>query len=127
MGIVFFISQCCALDVYARFRVEQGQGPVTRSGSGTYGGSCYGTDADLSAIYTEAIDFAQVALDSLNSYATSATVRATVETFFGIKPDSSSPTTVSAIDSAQFAYVKCKFIFLFTPPVSHSAYGAGTA
>ncbi|PKX88842.1 uncharacterized protein P174DRAFT_379765 [Aspergillus novofumigatus IBT 16806] len=107
-----FIGQSCALDIGSRFRVEQGQGPVTRSGSGTYGGTCYGTDADLSAIYTEAIDLAQVALDSLNSYATSATVRATVETFFGIKPDSSSPTTVSAIDSAQFAYVKWLTYFL---------------
>lgn len=84
-----------------------GQGPITRSGRGTYGGTCYGTSADLSAIYTEAIDMAQVALDSLNSYATSATVRATVETFFGIHPDSSTPTTVSAVNSAQFTYVKC--------------------
>ncbi|KMK58909.1 hypothetical protein Y699_00110 [Aspergillus fumigatus Z5] len=109
IGIFMFISQSWALDINSRFRVEQGQGPVTRSGSGTYGGTCYGTDADLSAIYTEAIDLAQVALDSLNSYATSATVRATVETFFGIKADSSSPTTVSAIDSAQFAYVKYIF------------------
>ncbi|KAF7131077.1 hypothetical protein CNMCM5793_004064 [Aspergillus hiratsukae] len=109
IGIFMFIGQSCAFDIGSRFRVEQGQGPVTRSGSGTYGGTCYGTDADLSAIYTEAIDIAQVALDSLNSYATSATVRATVETFFGIKPDSSSPATVSAIDSAQFAYVKYIF------------------
>lgn len=102
-----FIGKSRALDIGSRFRVELGQVPVTRSGSGTYGGTCYGTDADLSAIYTEAIDLAQVALDSLNSYATSATVRATVETFFGIKPDSSTPTTVSASYSAQFAYVKC--------------------
>lgn len=64
-------------------------------------------------IHTEAIDLAQVALDSLNSYATSATVRATVETFFGIRPHLSSPTTVSASDSAQFAYVKCLLIFPF--------------
>ncbi|GLA52753.1 hypothetical protein AnigIFM63604_009629 [Aspergillus niger] len=109
IGIFMFIGQSRALDIGSRFRVELGQGPVTRSGSGTYGGTCYGTDADLSAIYTEAIDLAQVALDSLNSYATSATVRATVETFFGIKPDSSTPTTVSASYSAQFAYVKYIF------------------
>jgi len=120
-----FISQSWALDINSRFRVEQGQGPVTRSGSGTYGGTCYGTDADLSAIYTEAIDLAQVALDSLNSYATSATVRATVETFFGIKADSSSPTTVSAIDSAQFAYVKCWLIFPFALFVSTLRVPAG--
>ncbi|PKX88626.1 uncharacterized protein P174DRAFT_473398 [Aspergillus novofumigatus IBT 16806] len=94
IGIFMFIGQSCALDIGPR--------PVTRSGSGTYGGTCYGTDADLSAIYTEAIDLAQVALDSLNSYATSATVRATVETFFGINP-------IHPIDSAQFAYVKYIF------------------
>lgn len=107
IGILLFFGQSCALDIGSRFQVEMGQGPITRSGRGTYGGTCYGTSADLSAIYTEAIDMAQVALDSLNSYATSATVRATVETFFGIHPDSSTPTTVSAVNSAQFTYVKC--------------------
>ncbi|KAJ6031530.1 hypothetical protein N7540_002262 [Penicillium herquei] len=71
--------------------------------------TCYGIDQDLNAIYAEAIDMAQVALDSLSSYATSATVRASVETFFGIKPDSSTFTTVSAGYATQFAYLKNVF------------------
>lgn len=41
----------------------------------------------LRAIYTETIDMAQVTLNSLNNYASSATLCANVETFFGIRPD----------------------------------------
>jgi hypothetical protein len=70
-------------------------------------------DADLSAIYTEAIDMAQVALDALNNYATSATVRASVQTFFGIKADSSSPTTVAASDAIFFQKAKSMLISVF--------------
>lgn len=113
VSIFFLIGQCHALDVYSRFRVEQGQGPITRSGAQGYGGSCYGVDADLSAIYTEAIDMAQVALDALNNYATSATVRASVQTFFGIKADSSSPTTVAASDAIFFQKAKSMLISVF--------------
>ncbi|OGE50200.1 hypothetical protein PENARI_c018G04463 [Penicillium arizonense] len=109
VGLLCVIGQCHALDVFSRFRVEQGQGLITRSGTNGYGGSCYDIDADLSAIYTEAIDMAQVALDALNNYATSATVRASVQTFFGIKPDSSSPATVSASDAQYFTNVKNTF------------------
>lgn len=47
-----FVGQSCSLNITSRFQVKIGHGPVTRSGSGTFGGTCYGTDQDLSAIYT---------------------------------------------------------------------------
>lgn len=116
--LAFFLSliivPTCAVDIYSRFRVEQGIGPITRSPgtTGTYGGTCYGIDADLGTLYTEAIDMAQAALTFLDNYATSATVRATVQTYFGIKPASDTATTVSLGHTALFAYAKCRYILL---------------
>lgn len=93
-------------DINTRFYVENGQGAVTRSGTaGTYGGSCYNYDADLVAIYDEAIDMAQVAITALGDYASNPTIRATVQTFFGIKPDG---TSVSAAHTAYFNYAKSR-------------------
>lgn len=115
--LAFFLSliivPTCAVDIYSRFRVEQGIGAITRSPgtTGTYGGSCYGIDADVAALYAEAIDMAQYALTFLDKYSTSATVRATVETYFGIQPASDTATTVSANHAALWNYVRC----LYTP------------
>lgn len=83
--ILYPTGFCVDVDVYTQFRVELSSGPVTRQGNS--GGSCHGIDADLNAIYREAIDMAQVALDSINNYVEDSTVRATLETFFGIKED----------------------------------------
>lgn len=107
--LLFFLGRCYALDAYSRFRVEEGTGPVTAAGTFGYGGTCYGVGeegADLDAIYTEAIDMAQVALDALNNYANSATVRATVQTFLGIKPASETSTTVLADHANYFTTAK---------------------
>ncbi|KAK9424885.1 hypothetical protein SUNI508_13338 [Seiridium unicorne] len=90
-------------DINTRFRVENGQGAVTRNGNtSTYGGSCYSNSADLAAIYAEATDMAQVTVTALGTYSSNPTVRATVETFWGIKPDG---TSVSTAHQAYFSYV----------------------
>ncbi|CAG8960672.1 hypothetical protein HYFRA_00013440 [Hymenoscyphus fraxineus] len=75
-------------DIYTRFRVALAPGPVTRSfGLGqNYGGSCYHYNANLAAIYAEAIDMAQVAVTALETYNNNRRVRATLQTFFGIRP-----------------------------------------
>lgn len=90
-------------DINTRFRVENGEGPITRSGAGGWGGSCNGIDADLVAIYDEAIDMAREAVTAMDNYENDATIRATVQTFFGIRPDG---TAVSAADQAYFAYAR---------------------
>ncbi|CAI7604114.1 unnamed protein product [Penicillium viridicatum] len=97
-------------DVYSRFRVEQGSGAITRTGN--MGGSCEGIDVekgfDLAAVYREAIDMASVAVSSMDNYAADATIRANLQTWFGIKED---PVThaVSAASVARFAKVKRYF------------------
>lgn len=69
----------CA-NVFTRFYVEQGQGS---------GGSCASVmqNTDLNAIYNEAIDMAQAALDALADYGTDPVVRAEAQTFLGIQPN----------------------------------------
>lgn len=73
------------------------------------GGSCEGIDVekgfDLAAVYREAIDMASVAVASMDNYAADATIRANLQTWFGIKED---PVThaVSAASVARFAKVK---------------------
>lgn len=112
-GFIFSIllTGSRAADIYTRFFVDQGAGAsVTRSGlTGDLGGSCYSNTADLNAIYNEALDMAQVAIDALDNYASSPTVRATLEAFFGIKPDG---TAVSAAHTSQFNQIRSPcFIF----------------
>ncbi|KAJ6150246.1 hypothetical protein N7471_001445 [Penicillium samsonianum] len=108
--IAFLSTSVWSQDVYTRFRVEQGSGPITRTGN--TGGSCEGIDVekgfDLAAVYREAIDMAAVAVVSMDNYASDATVRANLQTWFAIKED---PTThaVSAASVARFAKVRRYF------------------
>lgn len=70
------------------------------------GGSCDDIDMDLAAVYSEAVDMARVAVTVMNNYASDATVRASLCTFFGIQEDAATHT-VSAGSVARFAKVKC--------------------
>ncbi|KAM5443235.1 hypothetical protein MferCBS31731_001552 [Microsporum ferrugineum] len=96
--IVWFthlLSLSASVDVYSRFRVQMGLGPITRTDRYT-GGSCEGLDVDMQAVYNEAIDMAAVSIEAINSYATDKVIRATLKSFFGIQPDSADPTLVAA-------------------------------
>jgi len=90
-------------DVNTRFRIETGSGAITRTGN--MGGSCDDIDMDLAAVYSEAVDMARVAVTAMNNYASDATVRASLFTFFGIQEDAATHT-ISAGSVAQFAKVK---------------------
>ncbi|RAK85367.1 hypothetical protein BO79DRAFT_239903 [Aspergillus costaricaensis CBS 115574] len=93
-----------AADINTQFWVEKATGPVTRSGqSGDLGGSCAPYMDVLNDIYLEAIDMAEVALEALNNYASNPVIRATLQTYMGIKPDG---TEVSAAHTSQFNYIK---------------------
>ncbi|PYI12288.1 hypothetical protein BO78DRAFT_424757 [Aspergillus sclerotiicarbonarius CBS 121057] len=88
-----------AADIDTQFWVEKGAGAVTRSGqSGNLGGSCYPYTDVLNDLYLEAMDMTEVALEALGNYASNPTVRATLETYMGIKPDG---TGVSAAHTSQ--------------------------
>ncbi|KAL4946998.1 hypothetical protein BDW69DRAFT_204885 [Aspergillus filifer] len=104
LAIFSLIAGCHASDFSSRFWVSNGTGPIRRSGGGNYGGSCYGIDADLHAIYLEAIEMAEVALTALNDYANSPTVHATVQSFWGIEPNDGG-TGVLAAHVGSFNYV----------------------
>ncbi|KAL4861389.1 hypothetical protein BDV12DRAFT_204059 [Aspergillus spectabilis] len=96
LALFLFLAGCHAADIYSRFYVSQGQGPITRSGNGNYGGCCYGIDADVNALYLEAIDMAEVALAALNRYASDTTIQATVKSFSGIHPNKSNLDVLAA-------------------------------
>ncbi|GKZ39475.1 hypothetical protein AbraIFM66950_000383 [Aspergillus brasiliensis] len=93
-----------AADINTQFWVEKATGPVTRSGqSGDLGGSCAPYMDVLGDLYLEAIDMAEVALEALNNYASNPVIRATLQTYMGIKPDG---TEVSAAHTSQFNSIK---------------------
>ncbi|GKZ21567.1 hypothetical protein AbraIFM66951_005227 [Aspergillus brasiliensis] len=93
-----------AADINTQFWVEKATGPVTRSGqSGDLDGSCAPYMDVLGDLYLEAIDMAEVALEALNNYASNPVIRATLQTYMGIKPDG---TGVSAAHTSQFNYSK---------------------
>ncbi|OJJ66436.1 hypothetical protein ASPBRDRAFT_201060 [Aspergillus brasiliensis CBS 101740] len=96
-----------AADINTQFWVEKATGPVTRSGqSGDLGGSCAPYMDVLGDLYLEAIDMAEVALEALNNYASNPVIRATLQTYMGIKPDG---TEVSAAHTSQFNSIKETF------------------
>ncbi|KAI0016078.1 hypothetical protein F4780DRAFT_798719 [Xylariomycetidae sp. FL0641] len=95
--------------IFTRFRVELGEGHITKNGTRAYGGSCADTDADLEAIYDEAIDMARVALAAIDDYANNSTVRATMQTFFGFTPNPGDNATVSPDQSPHLTYMRGVF------------------
>ena len=100
IGILFTCS-VWSQTLQGPFQVSNGNGPVLRSG--VNGGSCYKKPLDLDAIWKESLDMAQQAINALNRYGTDRVVRATAETYFGIRPDeTTNPANVFAPD--QFLY-----------------------
>ncbi|RAL04125.1 uncharacterized protein BO80DRAFT_452725 [Aspergillus ibericus CBS 121593] len=96
-----------AADIDTQFWVEKATGVVTRSlKNGNLGGTCDPYLDVLNDLYLEAIDMAEVALEALDNYASNPTVRATLETYMGIKPDG---TGVSAAHTSQFNDIKAAY------------------
>ncbi|KAJ5146323.1 uncharacterized protein N7515_000887 [Penicillium bovifimosum] len=91
-------NQAWSQDVYKRFHVEQGSGPITRTGN--LGGSCDGVDVekgfDIAKVYREAIDMASVALKALDNYDSDATVRSNLFTWFGIEENVATHTVAAS-------------------------------
>jgi hypothetical protein len=105
--IGFLSTQAWSQDVYTRFFVEKGTGPITRTGN--MGGSCEGVDVekgfDIALVYREAIDMASIALEAMNYYNSDANVRANLFTWFGIEENPTSHT-VAAASVSRFDTVK---------------------
>ena len=102
--VSFLTITVWTLEVGEVFRIETGSnGPITRTGN--LGGSCDDNNMDLASVYRETIDMANVAVTAMNNYASDATVRATLFTFFGIKEDAATHT-VSASSATRFSEVR---------------------